>query len=170
MFRITVLFITALLISFRVNSQTWRVKSLDNKKIDRPANVYLPEQKYTCELSRIGKLIVKPLVRDSVIHYEYANSDSSPTVTVIPDVKGLTSVVRYVRIRDRILNLSFLHKPRTNTCEYRLSIDFKNSEPTVSFCIDGSGNILSCNSNIQLTNEEIISKQREVNAWLTYFE
>ncbi|HLG34823.1 MAG TPA: hypothetical protein VI757_08090, partial [Bacteroidia bacterium] len=77
MFRIVCFLIAALTISVKANSQAWQLNGFDKKKINRPANTYQAEQKYSCELMRIGKLIVKPLLKDSVIHYELAIQDKN---------------------------------------------------------------------------------------------
>lgn len=166
-----------LLISGEARSQTLKLNSFDNKKIDRPANTYQPEQKYFCELSRIGKLVVKPLMKDSVIHYELAIQDRDDEriigqsgVSISGDSLRNTHVIRFHRQKNKILHLGFVQRPEGNNCTYGMNVLSEKGVQINAFILDGNGTVIQSYKKEMLSNEERINAQREVNAWLTYFE
>lgn len=166
-----------LLISGEARSQTLKLNSFDNKKIDRPANTYRPEQRYVCELSRIGKLVVKPLMKDSVIHYELAIQDKNDKrisgqsgVNISEDSLQNTHVIRYHHQKNKILHLGFIQNAEGNNCTYDMNVLSEKGVQLNAFILDGDGTVIRSYNKDTLSNEERISAQREVNAWLTYFE
>lgn len=175
---IFILFMMAgLSISMEANSQTWRINSLDNQKINVPSNTYQPEQKYSCELTRIGKLVVKPLLKDGVIHYELAITDvkdkrnkDEAGVGITKDSLQNTSVTRWRMLMKKILKLHFNCSADNQTCTYQLDVLSRDGQRLQTFLIDGDGNVAAWDSNDTLTNEQRISAQREINARLSNFE
>jgi hypothetical protein len=170
-------FTSVFLISTAANSQSLKLGTFDGQKVNRPNNSYQQEQKYSCELSGIGKLVVKPLVKDSLIQYDNTFNGKfiecksvQSGVSIIKESSGENTVIRFQWIKNKVLNLSFIHSPVDGNCIYHLKLFSDNGVEIISFLLDGNGTILNRNDKEPSTNEERMSAQREVNAWLSYFK
>src|SRR4051794_34949479 len=75
----------------------------------------LSAQKYSCESSRIGKLITKPLLENGVVNYEKAITDKKDKRNYQADGVGMNSdsvnniyITRWHFVNDEYINLLFV--------------------------------------------------------------
>src|SRR5438045_1474989 len=111
-------------------------------------------QKYSCETSRIGKLITKPLVESGVVNYQKAITDKTDKRNYEADGVGMNSdsvnntyITRWHFVNDEYINLLFVSNASDKTCTYQITTVSKSKRGNQAYRINGEGQVMDWDTN-----------------------
>jgi hypothetical protein len=135
-------------------------------------------QPYSCETSRIGKLVVKPLMQGGKINYKKAITSAKDkraatgkditTLIENPGNDGNTYIARHLTIDEgRTIDLLFVSS-RSGKCTYQITSLSK--EGISGIRLNEDGEVIDWEENSPLSDELKAEQQKLADEWLRYFD
>ena len=140
-------------------------------------SLQLSAQTYSCETSRVGKLVTKPLVKNETIHYEDLVTDkndmrhsSADFTSMKKDSAGNTCIARHHALdKERTIDLLFVSNKKTGKCTYQITL-ISTKEVPHGIRLDEDGGATDWDENTPLTYDMKKEEQKLVDQWIRYFE
>ncbi len=126
------------------------IKSYSQNVLD--GNFRKPEEPiwYPCQQTKVGRLIIWPILEDSVVHYERVNSQNKDNpFNMSADTAEGPNVSRRLMQTDSILTLAFSYNKNSLICYYSLRIFNKKNNWLELFHLDENGLIIEWTKRIQ---------------------
>ena len=134
-------------------------------------------QNYSCETSRIGKMVIKPLIKNGIVHYQLAVKDTS-------DVRGKTEkdftsildntskdgniyVARHISKGETDYDLLFVQE-KSGKCIYQVTRIGKGG--LYGIRLNADGEVVDWDENTRNTPSMQKDQEKLAEEWLRYFQ
>ena len=133
------------------------------------------QQHYSCEDSRIGKIITKPITQSGIVHYENAitkmsdkRNEQTDGVSLHKDSLNNVYIARFYASKVLHLDLLFVYYGTGKDCRFQLTAI--ENEKMRAYRLNGEGQLINWDEKEHLTDADQKQMQKEVDELLKNFK